>query len=92
MPTDSDDFSTAEIEAAEIVALRYLLALAREDRLAAEDVRRDMSRFEPGLFIGVLASSMIDFMSAISNDTGAGAVSLIEWWLQSGLDRQGGPP
>jgi hypothetical protein len=73
---------------AEVVALRYVLAMARRDHEAAEAVVRDMDRFEPGLIVGALACSMIDFVRAASAGSDENVVASIEQWLQSVLDAE----
>jgi len=64
--------------------------LARNDREAAELVKRDMSKFEPGSVVFAVACSMIDFAKAASDGSDEGAAALIEQWLQSVLDDTSG--
>jgi hypothetical protein len=74
----------------EIVALRYVLALTRHDRDAAEHVRRDMANFAPGLLVGVLACIAMDFAKALGHGSDDGAAAVIEGWIQAVLDDHDG--
>jgi hypothetical protein len=67
-----------DIPAAEVVALRYVLAMARGDRIAAEEAVDDMSEFEPGVIVGVLAGAVLDFARPLAEERDMDAVEVIE--------------
>ncbi len=72
---------------AEILALRLVLAFARNDLDAQVTIAQQMQqRHNPGFIIKELACIAVDFALSLGGDSHEGAVRVIEQWIQLVLD------
>ena len=79
-------------DGAEIAALRYTLALTRDDGVAMDEVIADMVKFEPGAIVRVLACTLLDCARELGNAGGGqDAAAIIEGRLLYVLDDDGTP-
>jgi hypothetical protein len=71
---------------AEIIALRLVLAVARNDWDAQVAVCKQMSGHRPEDIVKELACIATDFARFLGGDSHAGGVRVIEQWMQLVLD------
>jgi hypothetical protein len=72
---------------AEILALRLVLAVARNDWDAQVVIAKQMQqRHNPGVIVKELACIAADFARFLGGDSHAGGVQVVEQWMQLVLD------
>ena len=71
---------------AEILALRLVLAVARNDWDAQVTIAQQMQQHNPGFIVKELACIAVDFARWLGGDSHDGAIKVIEQWMQLVLD------